>query len=128
MFGTRRTGSPSTTTTCCDERRSWTRPRDDGPDAPDDGPQDFQRFRRGRPHPLRPLLRRHGRGRGVDPRAARGLAAGAAQGRGMTRSDLVRDGAVLTGGARRGAKLFTVPGLDVRPALARMRNSIFQVL
>jgi len=46
----------------------------------------------------------------------------------MTRSDLVRDGAGLTGGARRGAKLFTVPGLDVRPALARMRNSIFQVL
>jgi len=46
----------------------------------------------------------------------------------MTRSDLVRDGAVLTGGSARGAKLFTVPGLDVRPALARMRNSIFQVL
>ncbi|HKS16105.1 MAG TPA: RsmD family RNA methyltransferase [Planctomycetota bacterium] len=46
----------------------------------------------------------------------------------MTRSDLVRDGAVLTGGDRRGAKLFTVAGLDVRPALARMRNSLFQVL
>ena len=46
----------------------------------------------------------------------------------MTRPDLVRDGAVLTGGAARGAKLFTVPGLDVRPALARMRNSLFQVI
>lgn len=46
----------------------------------------------------------------------------------MPRPDLVRDGAVLTGGTARGAKLFTVPGLDVRPALARMRNSIFQVL
>jgi 16S rRNA (guanine(966)-N(2))-methyltransferase RsmD len=46
----------------------------------------------------------------------------------MTRPDLVRDGAVLTGGAARGAKLFTVPGLDVRPALARMRTSLFQIL
>ena len=34
----------------------------------------------------------------------------------------------LTGGTARGARLFTVPGLDVRPALARMRVSIFEVL
>jgi 16S rRNA (guanine966-N2)-methyltransferase len=46
----------------------------------------------------------------------------------MTRTDLVRDGAVLTGGSARGAKLFTVPTRDVRPALARMRTSLFQVL
>ena len=46
----------------------------------------------------------------------------------MSRTDLVRDGAVLTGGDRRGTKLFTVPGLDVRPALARLRTSLFQVL
>ena len=46
----------------------------------------------------------------------------------MTRSDLVRGDAALTGGTARGAKLFTVAGLDVRPALARLRNSIFQVL
>lgn len=46
----------------------------------------------------------------------------------MTRPDLVRDGAVLTGGAARGAKLFTVPGRDVRPALARLRTSLFQVV
>jgi 16S rRNA (guanine966-N2)-methyltransferase len=41
---------------------------------------------------------------------------------------LVRDGAVITGGAARGAKLFTVPSLDVRPALARLRTSLFQIL
>ena len=41
---------------------------------------------------------------------------------------LVRDGAVLTGGTARGAKLYTVPSLDVRPALARLRTSLFQVL
>jgi len=46
----------------------------------------------------------------------------------MTRPELVRDGAVLTGGAARGAKLYTVPSLDVRPALARMRTSLFQVI
>ena len=44
------------------------------------------------------------------------------------RPELVRDGAVLTGGSARGAKLFTIAGLDVRPALARMRNSLFQIL
>lgn len=46
----------------------------------------------------------------------------------MNRPDLVRDGAVLTGGSARGAKLYTVPSLDVRPALARMRTSLFQIL
>lgn len=40
----------------------------------------------------------------------------------------MREGAVLTGGAARGAKLFTIPGRDVRPALARLRKSIFDVL
>jgi len=34
----------------------------------------------------------------------------------------------LTGGTARGAKLFSVPGSDVRPALARMRISIFEIL
>jgi 16S rRNA (guanine(966)-N(2))-methyltransferase RsmD len=43
-------------------------------------------------------------------------------------SRLERGGAVLTGGAARGAKLLTVPGLDIRPALARLRNSVFEVL
>lgn len=34
----------------------------------------------------------------------------------------------ITGGTARGAKLFSVPGLDVRPALARMRVSVFEIL
>ena len=34
----------------------------------------------------------------------------------------------LTGGTARGARLFSVPGLDVRPALARMRISVFEIL
>ena len=34
----------------------------------------------------------------------------------------------LTGGTARGTRLFTVPGRDVRPALARMRTSLFEVL
>lgn len=41
---------------------------------------------------------------------------------------LERGGAVLTGGAARGARLLTVPGLDIRPALARLRTSVFEVL
>ena len=38
------------------------------------------------------------------------------------------EGPRLTGGTAKGAKLFSVPGLDVRPALARMRISLFEVL
>ncbi len=38
------------------------------------------------------------------------------------------DGPRLTGGTARGAKLFSVAGLDVRPALARMRVSLFEIL
>lgn len=34
----------------------------------------------------------------------------------------------LTGGTGRGAKLWSVPGLEVRPALARMRTSVFEIL
>ena len=34
----------------------------------------------------------------------------------------------LTGGTARGARLFSVAGLDVRPALARMRTSVFEIL
>src|SRR2546426_12705343 len=34
----------------------------------------------------------------------------------------------LTGGTARGAKLFSVPGRDVRPALARLRVSLFEIL
>lgn len=34
----------------------------------------------------------------------------------------------LTGGTAKGARLFSVPGLDVRPALARMRISLFEIL
>ena len=34
----------------------------------------------------------------------------------------------ITGGTARGAKLFSVPGLVVRPALARMRVSLFEIL
>ena len=41
---------------------------------------------------------------------------------------LERGGAVLTGGAARGARLLTVPGRDIRPALARLRTSVFEVL
>ena len=37
-------------------------------------------------------------------------------------------GLVLTGGVARGAKLFTVPGKDIRPALARLRISVFEIL
>jgi len=34
----------------------------------------------------------------------------------------------ITGGAARGAKLFSVEGTGVRPALARMRISVFEIL
>lgn len=34
----------------------------------------------------------------------------------------------LTGGTAKGARLFTIPGKDVRPALARMRVSLFEIL
>ena len=34
----------------------------------------------------------------------------------------------LTGGERRGAKLYTVSGGDVRPALARLRKSLFAMI
>lgn len=34
----------------------------------------------------------------------------------------------LTGGTARGARLWSVPGLEVRPALARMRVSVFGIL
>ncbi len=34
----------------------------------------------------------------------------------------------LTGGSARGARLCSVPGIEVRPALARMRVSVFEVL
>jgi 16S rRNA (guanine(966)-N(2))-methyltransferase RsmD len=38
------------------------------------------------------------------------------------------DGPRLTGGTAKGRRLFSVPGLDVRPALARMRISVFEIL
>src|SRR5258707_1308154 len=41
---------------------------------------------------------------------------------------LERGGAVLTGGAARGAPLLTVPGRDIRPALPRLPTSLFEVL
>lgn len=34
----------------------------------------------------------------------------------------------LTGGTARGAKLFSVPGRDVRPATSRVRISLFEIL
>jgi len=34
----------------------------------------------------------------------------------------------LTGGTAKGARLFSIPGRDVRPALARMRTSLFEIL
>lgn len=37
-------------------------------------------------------------------------------------------GVRLTGGTARGARLFSLPGRDVRPALARMRVSLFEIL
>jgi 16S rRNA (guanine966-N2)-methyltransferase len=38
------------------------------------------------------------------------------------------DGPRITGGTAKGRRLFSVPGLDVRPALARMRVSVFEIL
>lgn len=38
------------------------------------------------------------------------------------------DGPRLTGGTAKGAILFSVPGLDVRPATSRMRISVFEIL
>lgn len=38
------------------------------------------------------------------------------------------EGPRLTGGTAKGRRLFTVPGRDVRPALARMRVSVFEIL
>lgn len=38
------------------------------------------------------------------------------------------EGPRLTGGVAKGRRLFGVPGMDVRPALARMRISVFEIL
>ena len=38
------------------------------------------------------------------------------------------EGPRITGGTARGRRLFSVPGDDVRPALARMRISLFEIL
>jgi len=38
------------------------------------------------------------------------------------------EGPRLTGGTAKGRRLFSVPGRDVRPALARMRISVFEIL
>ncbi len=38
------------------------------------------------------------------------------------------EGPRLTGGVAKGRRLFSVPGMDVRPALARMRISVFEIL
>ena len=38
------------------------------------------------------------------------------------------EGPRLTGGSAKGRRLYSVPGLDVRPALARMRISLFEIL
>lgn len=38
------------------------------------------------------------------------------------------EGPRLTGGDARGRRLHSVPGMDVRPALARMRTSLFEIL
>jgi len=38
------------------------------------------------------------------------------------------EGPRLTGGVAKGRRLFSVPGKDVRPALARMRISVFEIL
>lgn len=38
------------------------------------------------------------------------------------------EGPRLTGGTAKGRRLFGVPGRDVRPALARMRISVFEIL
>lgn len=40
----------------------------------------------------------------------------------------MRDGVYLTGGTAKGAKLFSVPGRDVRPATSRVRISLFEIL
>lgn len=41
---------------------------------------------------------------------------------------IIRGELRLTGGERRGTKLFTLPGTEIRPALARVRKSIFDIL
>lgn len=38
------------------------------------------------------------------------------------------DGPRITGGTAKGAKLYSVPGMDVRPATSRMRISLFEIL
>jgi len=38
------------------------------------------------------------------------------------------EGPRVTGGSAKGARLFSVPGLDVRPATSRMRISLFEIL
>jgi len=48
--------------------------------------------------------------------------------RGPSKGQIGDWGLRLTGGTGKGAKLFSVPGLDVRPALARMRISVFEIL
>jgi 16S rRNA (guanine(966)-N(2))-methyltransferase RsmD len=40
----------------------------------------------------------------------------------------MREGIYLTGGSAKGAKLFSVPGKEVRPATARVRISLFEIL
>ncbi|MBI2899916.1 MAG: RsmD family RNA methyltransferase [Planctomycetes bacterium] len=40
----------------------------------------------------------------------------------------MRSGVYLTGGTAKGAKLFSVPGADVRPATSRVRVSLFEIL
>lgn len=40
----------------------------------------------------------------------------------------MRAGVYLTGGSAKGAKLFSVPGRDVRPATSRVRISLFEIL
>lgn len=40
----------------------------------------------------------------------------------------MRSGIYLTGGSARGAKLYSVPGRDVRPATSRVRISLFEIL
>ncbi|MBI4564077.1 MAG: 16S rRNA (guanine(966)-N(2))-methyltransferase RsmD [Planctomycetes bacterium] len=41
---------------------------------------------------------------------------------------MTKGGIYLTGGSAKGARLFSVPGADIRPALARMRISVFEIM
>src|SRR5579864_1971227 len=129
MSATRPIASRSTITISFAERRNWNdrAPHAGGP-RPDEKPplvrpaghRDLDR--------LRPVRRRDHRPGDPDSRAEEGALWGT--GDRDRRSSVLRgpEGPRLTGGVAKGRRLFGVPGQDVRPALGRMRISVFEIL